>query len=520
MMKKQRQTNMRLAWYRTLASRRGGMAMRAWCCLLCVIQLCTSACRKSTDKPAVSGGTDTAVTAPPTSTGFDINSIEDTYTDIAPFTYYTKWSVYNVHDPSIRKFGDTYYCYSTDVAYGITVRPGIQVRTSTDLVEWHFQGWAFPSVPSQAAAFITQQGGTPNNALWAPFIMKAGDEYRLYYALSSATPRLSVIGLAVASSPLGPWTERGLVVHSVNDNTVQTNAIDPSVVVTPSGKEWMYYGSAFDGIYVMKLDPATGLAQTPGDVGKRVAQRGFTQGVINGNIEGPEVIYNDELKMYYLFISYDWLETKYNVRVGRSSDPQGPFYDFNHTDLNTEKDNIPMILAPYAFRDHAGWQGTGHCTVFTNDSGQYFMAHQARPVVNKYFMDLHVRKMFWNPDGWPVVSPERYAWDGNELVKKDSLTGDWERIMLNYQVVPGFQAEQTSADLQLSAALVIRGDGTLNADGSTWSYSAPWLTLHWTDGTTDEVMVQRGRDWEHKKSTVIFTGLNNQGTAVWGKKDD
>src|SRR5450432_3435277 len=53
---------------------------------------------------------------------FDINSITDTYESIAPFTYYTKWSVYNVHDPSIKKFGDYYYCYSTDVGFGIEVR--------------------------------------------------------------------------------------------------------------------------------------------------------------------------------------------------------------------------------------------------------------------------------------------------------------------------------------------------------------------------------------------------------------
>lgn len=488
--------------------------------LMCGCVVFWMSCQKSTVKPPAGSGTDTTVTTPPPSSGFDIKSIKDTYADIAPFTFYTKWSVYNVHDPTIRKFGDTYYCYSTDVAYGLSVRPGIQVRKSTDLVEWQFVGWAFPSVPGDAAGFITQQGGTPNDALWAPFVMKVGSEYRLYYALSSSTPRLSVIGLAVASTPQGPWTQRGLVVSSVNDQTVQTNAIDPTVVVTPSGEEWMYYGSAFDGIYVLKLDPSTGLAATPDDKGKRVAQRGFTAGVINGNIEGPEVVYNAQLKMYYLFLSYDWLETKYNVRVGRATDPQGPFYDFNHTDLNTEQDNIPMILAPYAFNGHAGWQGTGHCSVFTNDSGQYFMAHQARPAVNKFFMDLHVRKIFWNPDGWPVVSPERYAWDGNAPVDKESIPGNWERIDLNYRVVPGFQAEQTSADLQLAVPLTIHADGTVNQDAAgTWTYTAPWLKIHWSTGTTDEVFVQRGWDWENAGSTIIFTGLNNQGTAVWGKKD-
>ncbi|NOY96775.1 MAG: hypothetical protein GXO81_10475 [Chlorobi bacterium] len=25
-------------------------------------------------------------------------------------------------------------------------------------------------------------------------------------------------------------------------------------------------------------------------------------------------------------------------------------------------------------------------------------------------------------------------------------------------------------------------------------------------------------DWENKKSCIVFTGLNNKGTAIWGKK--
>jgi arabinan endo-1,5-alpha-L-arabinosidase len=32
----------------------------------------------------------------------------------SPLYFYTKWSVYNVHDPSIKKFGEYYYSYSTD----------------------------------------------------------------------------------------------------------------------------------------------------------------------------------------------------------------------------------------------------------------------------------------------------------------------------------------------------------------------------------------------------------------------
>jgi arabinan endo-1,5-alpha-L-arabinosidase len=49
-------------------------------------------------------------------------------------------------------------------------------------------------------------------------------------------------------------------------------------------------------------------------------------------------------------------------------------------------------------------------------------------------------------------------------------------------------------------------------------YNAPWLQMNWSNGFTDKVFVQKGRDWENKKSTIIFSGLNNDGTAIWGKK--
>ncbi|MEP7106488.1 MAG: arabinan endo-1,5-alpha-L-arabinosidase [Ferruginibacter sp.] len=454
-----------------------------------------------------------------TPAAFDINSIADTYDNIAPFPNYASWSVYNVHDPSIMKVGEYYYCYSTDVGYSITVRSGIQVRKSKDLVEWTFVGWVFNNLPSMGAGFITAQGGVAFNSLWAPYILKVGNEFRLYYSLSSAVSRLSVIGLATASSPEGPWTERGLAVTSKSDPTVQTNAIDPTVVVTPSGEHWMYYGSAYDGIYTLRLDPATGLAFTNGDRGVRIAQRGFTGTTINGNIEGAEMIYNAAQSKYYLFIAYDWLETKYNVRVARGDNPQGPFYDYNGNDVNTVRDHGPMIVAPYQFQGHSGWQGTAHCSVFKDDAGQYYMAHQGRPGASRFSMDLHVRKIFWMQNGWPVVSPERYAWEDDATVARDSISGQWEYIKLGYRVVPGFANEQLSPDFQVSANITIDAAGTINGlAGNTWTYTAPWLQLNWNTGTVDNVIVQKGRDWENKKSTYIFTGLNNEGTAVWSKK--
>ncbi|SFD87702.1 arabinan endo-1,5-alpha-L-arabinosidase [Chitinophaga sp. CF118] len=482
---------------------------------LLLLAAITSCKKAGVDAPAATDTTGTEIPVTP----FDINTISDTYADISPFVYYTKWGSYNVHDPSIKKFGDYYYCYSTDVGYGISVKAGIQIRKSKDLVQWTFAGWVFDGLPSLGASFIKQHNGTPNDGIWAPYIMKVGSEYRLYYSLSSNVGRLSVIGLATATSPEGPWTEKGLVVTSLNDNTRQTNAIDPTVVTTPTGDQWMYYGSAWDGIYVLKLDPVTGLALNGSDKGVRIANRGFTSGNYNGNIEGADVIYNSALNKYFLFIAYDWLETKYNTRVMRADNPAGPFYDFNGQDANTDADHGPMITAPYQFSGHGGWQGVSHCAAFDDGNGQYYLAHQGRPGVNKYFMDLHVRKMFWTTDGWPVVSPERYAWEDNTLVPQDSIAGNWEQIILGYRVVPGYADTQVSPDFQVSATLVISANGTLNNDASSkWTYNAPWLQLNWSNGYTDKVFVQRGRDWENKRITFIFTGLNNNGTAIWGKK--
>jgi arabinan endo-1,5-alpha-L-arabinosidase len=284
----------------------------------------------------------------------------------------------------------------------------------------------------------------------------------------------------------------------------------------------MYYGSAWDGIYKLQLNPATGLALNDGDKGVRVAQRGSTGNSINGNIEGPEIIYNAEFNKYYLFIAYDWLQTKYNVRVGRSDFPDGPFTDFAGNDINNDLDDSPMILAPYKFNNHSGWQGVAHCAVFKDDANQYYMAHQGRPGENSYFMDLHVRKMHWTEDGWPIVSPERYAGVAQSEITAQDFAGNYEQIILGYQVVPGYSAEQVQPDFQTSIALKLDTNGSINGDSNNqWSYQAPWLTLTWGGTWVDKLHVERGRDWENKKeSTILLSGLNNAGTAIWGKKID
>ncbi len=450
---------------------------------------------------------------------FQLTDIKDTYGAISSFSHSSQWGPYNVHDPSVIKVGDWFYSYSTDVAYGHPlVKVGVQVRKSKDLVQWEFVGWAYDGLPQQAVNYIRSKEGEPFENLWAPYILQVGDKFRLYYSLSSEIHKLSAIGLLTSDSPEGPWQQAGLAVTSSTEIPM-TNAIDPSVIIDQDGRHWLYYGSAYDGIYIVELDPETGLAKAPGDKGKRIAQRGFTNGVINGNIEGPEVIYRKENGYYYLFLSYDWLESKYNIRVGRSQNPEGPFLDFAGNDMNESWDNGPMIMAPYKFQGHGGWQGTAHNAAF-KDGDRYYIAHQGRPSKDRFYMIMHVRKLYWTEDGWPVASPQRFADLPREAIQEEDLVGSWEQIILGYQVVPGFAAEQVDPNHQTSYEINLQANGTIDGNPeNVWTYQAPWLTLNYGNGNfIDKVYVDQGYDWENHQKTLIYTGLNNEGTAIWGKK--
>lgn len=461
---------------------------------------------------------------------FDLNSITDTYPSLTDYANQAKWGPYNLHDPSILRVGEYYYCYSTDAAYGYgdaTLKAGIMVRRSKDLVEWEFLGWAINGLPQQAVNYIKSVDATfaPNSGIWAPYIMKVGNQYRLYYSLASNGFRVSAIGLLTSSSPEGPWVESGIAVTS-GTNGPGTNAIDPSVVVTPAGEHYMYYGSAWDGLFVVKLNPETGLAQNNGDKGTRIVRRGKTGDVYNGNLEAPEIIYNAEQNKYYLFVSYDWIDTKYNVRVFRSDSPTGPFLDWNGENADTQSDHVDQIvLGPYAFKGHAGWQGTAHCSVFKDDNGQYFMATQGRPAADKFFMVMHVRKMFWLDNGWPMVSPERYANVAQTPITVADLAGEYEQVIHGYVKIPGYGNEQTDPNINFAVQNnpMLHADGTIFGDvANTWVFDPAKSTLEmrWAGGLfVDKLHVSRERDWENKKqSTIVMTGYNGGGLAIWFKK--
>ncbi|QDH77921.1 hypothetical protein FKX85_02230 [Echinicola soli] len=91
---------------------------------------------------------------------------------------------------------------------------------------------------------------------------------------------------------------------------------------------------------------------------------------------------------------------------------------------------------------------------------------------------------------------------------------------MGYQVIPGFATEQADPDFQSSYEISLDENGTIDGEQENrWSFDAPWLTLNIGNGIfIDKLRVQNGYDWKNHQETLLFTGLNNEGTAIFGKK--
>ncbi|WP_310139619.1 arabinan endo-1,5-alpha-L-arabinosidase [Paenibacillus amylolyticus] len=423
----------------------------------------------------------------------------------------SRWTVNNAHDPAIIKTDQGYYVYSTDVRVAGEAKPGVMVRKSEDLINWTWVGQALPGIPQEALDWT----GAVN--LWAPDVTKVGDTYRMYYSASTFGSTRSAIGLQTATSPEGPWKDEGLVVSTSENEQDKLNAIDANPVLDADGNSWMVYGSFFDGIYIAPLDPDTGKFKEEG-YGTRIAAR--DRATEEGAVEGPYIIYHPEFKKYYLFVSYDSLFEDYNVRVARADSITGPYTDINGMNM-LDTDHLPQyeigtkVVGGYRFTEGEGWVAPGHNSVL-QDGDDYYIVHHARGETDKNWPYLHVRKMLWTKAGWPVVSPERYAGETVQDIPKSYISGEWEGMELDPSVDGQVQASPFT--------LQRNGKVTSENDSGTWTFDGKHtLTIEWKErnsngASTEELQLLPSWDWELSKPTLVVTGLNDRGIAVWGKQ--
>jgi len=344
------------------------------------------------------------------------------------------WGARNAHDPTIVRGDDgLWYMFSTDAAAGVDSIPaGAHVRTSPDLVEWTFRGTALPGVPAPAAEWSGAVG------LWAPEVVRwpdavgaprGGDaepRWHMYYSASTFGSRTSAIGLATASDPAGPWTDRGIVIATRHDRD-EVNAIDAAVVFDRAGSPWMIYGSFFGGIHAVELSVATG-KRLREDQGTLIARRPRS---VDGAIEGAYVVEHDG--RYFLFVSYDSLADSYSVRVGVSDAITGPYVDQRGREMTSPSEEEAQatgtkVLGGLRFPGGVGLIAPGHNSIF-RAGDDMFMVHHVRLADAPSQHEAQVRRVHWTASGWPVVSPHPYAGaDTERMPVAEPVAGEWDAV--------------------------------------------------------------------------------------------
>ncbi len=307
-------------------------------------------------------------------------------------------------DPDVFRDRDGWwYLYCTTDA--LTETPGadgelvfhtLPIFRSHDLVDWTYVGDAQTTNPSWVA---------PTAGLWAPDVVHRHGRYYLYYAASDTRTSESTsgggaaIGVLVADSPTGPWTDSGGPVVAPSDQAGQPgtkrSTIDPEVLVA-GDTSYLYFGSYSGGIFVRQLS-SDGLHSSHE---KQIA--------VSDRYEGAYLTRHGG--WYYLLASAtnccNGPLTGYSVFAARSRSPLGPFVDADGISTMAGRVGGTPVLTQNGNR----WVGTGHNTGFTDYSGQDWLIYHAVNRNDPYYagsVGYTKRPALLDPldwrHGWPVV---------------------------------------------------------------------------------------------------------------------
>ncbi|MBQ5808259.1 MAG: family 43 glycosylhydrolase [Clostridia bacterium] len=283
--------------------------------------------------------------------------------------------------PEIIKYNGAYY--------NINMTGGMKIKMSTDLITWKNVGTVFATKPSWIKAEIG------SDSIWAPGFYMVGGKLRIYYCASSSGSRDSLIGLVDCNNPRGGYVDRGMVIRSYAKGTAEEtpyNCIDPNIFVDDDGQTYLIWGSYAEGIYMRRIDENTGKFIEGDNEMWKLADA-------PDGMEAPYLVKRGDY--YYLFVAMGNMSKNenYHWAVGRSESLFGPFVDKKGRSM---LEGYTFALTEYK----PGVQATAHAQPFLDDDGTWYM-------VSEMWMDrsdpdkkiqLHISKMVWNDEGWPVTA--------------------------------------------------------------------------------------------------------------------
>ena len=297
--------------------------------------------------------------------------------------------IQQIHDPVMAFEDGMYYVFSTGRR--------LPVICSSDKITWESCGRVFERNP------VWTRDINQNLAdLWAPDISYFNDRWHLYYAASNFGTQNSAIGLATNAtldpeSPDFEWVDQGIVLRSQPGDP--WNAIDANLVLDEAGEPWLAWGSYWNGLYLRKIDPITGMFAADDDTTHHLANR--SAGPDNTSaIEAPFIVQRDNL--WYLFASFDQCcqgaNSTYNVRVGRSQSLIGPYVD---------RDGVPLTEGggTLILSEYGQWKGPGHNSIYVEDD-VYWIVYHAYDANQIGVPKLRIESLGWDAEGWPVLASQ------------------------------------------------------------------------------------------------------------------
>ncbi|MGQ1891089.1 family 43 glycosylhydrolase [Thermophagus sp. OGC60D27] len=246
-------------------------------------------------------------------------------------------------DPTIKKFGDVFYLYST--TDGIKLASGEpQVWISKDFVNW-FNYEMDVNVPA----------GLTN--VWAPDVVEGADG-RYYLFWGNCQFGCNIYGY-VSDSPVGPWqtVNNGKAVIEVGTGLKNLPALDAQYLMDDDGAVYCWFGTwchLFGGMGWAQIDPM--------DMTTILKSGGVPMEQIPDAFEAPFVLKRNG-KYFLMYSSGDCRLSSYAVHYSVSDNPEGPFsYGENSPILQSSTDGI--IDSP------------GHHSAFKDNGDYYILYHR------------------------------------------------------------------------------------------------------------------------------------------------
>ncbi|MDP4184326.1 MAG: family 43 glycosylhydrolase [Bacteroidota bacterium] len=272
-------------------------------------------------------------------------------------------------DPTVRKFGDTYYIYATTDGTGGGLGPS-QVWVSKDFYNWTLIDMNWPTT----------------HFIWAPDVIKAEDgKYYMYYC----EPCMVYGG--TSETPVGPWMNLNPDGSPIIKDRYVTGAItlDGQTFLDDDGSRYIYFGTW--GIY---KDFGCGWAKMNSDM-KSFSSSGLIPNTqAKDFFEAPFMIKKDGV-YYFTYSSGFCHDHTYRVQYAMSkTGPTGPFiFPANNPILETNADSTV--------------HGPGHHSILKEGDNYYIVYHRHNlPNSNHGFnRQLAADKLIFGPNGIEKVIP-------------------------------------------------------------------------------------------------------------------